>query len=331
MDNISHTLTGLALAQSGLRRLSPLGTAILLVSANAPDSDIAALSQGGLRYLEVHRGYTHAILFLPVMALLCVLLISACSRRKLPWLRAWALASIGVASHLLLDWTNSYGIRLLLPFSSRWFHLDLNSLYDGFFLAVLLVSALWPVLANLVSGEIGDRSSTGNSVAIAALTLISLFECGRAVLHARAVGSLQSRVYEEQQPMQVAALPDAFNPFRWQGIVETENAFLTVPIGNSGDPDLQELQTYYKPVQSAAWKALRTQESFRFFSYFARFPAWSLVPITLNNGQGTEVDETDLRFGVPGGGSFHCVALLDPQAHVLKSSFSWAYQPERPE
>lgn len=326
MDNVSHTLTGLALAQSGLRRLSPLGTAILLVSANAPDSDIVSLMQGQLRYLQIHRGYTHSVLFLPVMALVTVLVVAACARRKLPWLQAWALACLGVASHLLLDWTNSYGIRLMLPFSSRWFHLDLNGLYDGFFLAVLLISALWPLLANLVGSEIGDRSSTGNGVAIAALSLISLFECGRAVLHARATASLQSRMYGEQQAIAVAALPDAFNPFRWQGVVEVENAFLLVPISPTGEPELQEVQTFYKPAQSAAWIALKQQESFRFFSYFARFPAWSLVPFTLNNGQGTRADATDLRFGVPGGGSFHCIALLDARAHVLQSYFTWTYK-----
>ena len=41
------------------------------------------------------------------------------------------MCGLGVASHLLLDWTNSYGIRLLFPFSLQWFHLDLNALTDG--------------------------------------------------------------------------------------------------------------------------------------------------------------------------------------------------------
>ncbi len=169
MDNLSHSLTGLALAQAGLRRFSPRATAILVLSANAPDLDIVTVAGGSLRYLESHRGYTHTLLFLPVLALLSALVVAALFRQRLPWKRAWLLACIGVASHLLLDWTNTYGIRFLLPFSSRWFHLDLNGLYDGFFLAVLLISALWPLLANLVGGEIGDRSSTGNGVAIAAL------------------------------------------------------------------------------------------------------------------------------------------------------------------
>ncbi len=324
MDNVSHSLTGLVLAQAGLRRLSPAATGILLVSANIPDIDIVALSGGSLSYLEAHRGYTHSLLFLPVMALLSVLLVAGIGRRKLPWGRAWLLGCIGVASHLLLDWTNSYGIRLLLPFSSQWFHLDLNSLYDGFFLAVLAVSALWPLLANLVSGEIGDRSANGRGIALVAIVAIGLFECGRILLHARAIGHLQARVYEEQQPLQVAALPDAFDPFRWSGVVETENAYLTVPTTSAGEPELNETQTFYKPPQAPVVSALKKEESFRFVSYFARFPVWSLVPVEVNGGRGIRADLTDLRFGVPGAGSFHCIGLLDARDRVLRSYFTWA-------
>lgn len=324
MDNISHSLTGLALAQTGLRRWSPAGTAILLISANAPDCDIVALTGGSLAYLEQHRGYTHTLLFLPLMGLLSALLAAALFRQRLPWLRAWGLGCIGVASHLLLDWTNTYGIRLMLPFSSRWFHLDWNNLYDGFFLAVLLLSALWPLLANLVSGEIGERRSNGRAIAIAALVAIGLFECGRAFLHGRTVATLQSRIYDEQQPLQAAALPDAFNPFRWQGVVETENAYITLPVSATGQPEFSAAETFHKPPKEPVLSALQKgQESFRFGAYFARFPVWSLVPVSIDNGRGVRVDMSDLRFGTPGAGSFHFFALLNARDIVVESGFSW--------
>lgn len=323
MDNVSHSLFGLAIAQTGLRRWSPAGTAILLISANAPDSDIVSLGGGSLSYLEAHRGYTHTVLLLPFMALLSALFASALYRQRLPWLRAWALGCIGVASHLLLDWTNSYGIRLLLPFSSRWFHLDWNSLYDGFFLAVLVASALWPLLANLVSGEIGERRSNGRAVAVAALVAIGLFECGRAFLHGRTVSTLQTRLYGEEQPLQTAALPDAFNPFRWQGVVETETAYTTLPVSATGQPDFSAAENFYKPPKEPVLSALQRQESFRFGAYFTRFPVWSLVPASVENGRGLRVDLSDLRFGTPGTGSFHFFALLNARNMVVESGFSW--------
>ncbi len=176
MDNITHSLTGLALSRAGLERFCPRAVWLLMLSANAPDADIAVASQGAFPYLEAHRGYTHSLCGLPVMAALTVVVIAAIFRQRLPWFRAWLICLIGVASHLLLDATNSYGVRLLLPFSSRWSHLDLNGLYDVWILAVLVFAAIWPLFSRLVTREIGGRgSSAGRSLAIFALELFSTF------------------------------------------------------------------------------------------------------------------------------------------------------------
>ena len=113
------------LSQAGLNRFYPRATLVLFVSANIPDIDIVAIARGPLYYFEQHRGITHCIAALPVMALLSALVACAFGRTMRGWLAAWGLACIGVASHLLLDWTNAYGIRLFLPFSSQYVHLDL--------------------------------------------------------------------------------------------------------------------------------------------------------------------------------------------------------------
>ena len=98
MDNVTHTLTGLALARAGLNRFSVHATALLIISANAPDIDIVAALKGPLAYLEAHRGYTHCLLCLPLLALLSVLAVAAVFRRKLPWTKAWLLCCAGVGS-----------------------------------------------------------------------------------------------------------------------------------------------------------------------------------------------------------------------------------------
>ena len=165
MDNLTHTLTGLALSRAGLNRWHPRAAVLLMLSANAPDSDIVAASRGSLSYFEAHRGITHAIASAPVMALLCVLLVGAFSRSLRGWKAAWGLCLIGVASHLLLDWTNTYGIRLLLPFSARWLHLDLNNLVDLWIWGVLLLAWVGPWLARLVSSEMGAPAGSGRALA----------------------------------------------------------------------------------------------------------------------------------------------------------------------
>ncbi len=325
MDNLTHSLTGLALSRAGLDRLCPRAVWLLVLSANAPDADIAVVPQGAFRYLEVHRGYTHSLLGLPVMAALAVLAVAAISRKRLPWFRAWLICVLGVASHLLLDWTNSYGVRLLLPFSSRWFFLDLNSLYDGFILAVLIFAAVWPLFSRLVTREIGaQRSSRGRAIALFALAFFLFFDLGRLLLHNRVVAQLESRLYDGMVPLRTAALPDPFNPLRWTTVVETPGTYQLLVANAIAQPDGQTPAIFYKPPVTASLAAVRAVDPFRYFLYFSRFPVWSIEPVTGDHFQGSRLDLTDLRFGIPGAGSFHCVGLENQSAQIIQKWFTYS-------
>jgi len=142
MDNLTHSLVGLAASKAGLERLSPHATAVCILAANAPDSDIFALLVGGRwAFLQHHRGITHSIIGTLVLALLIPLMfyladqliarIRSCQANIK--LRGLILASLIVgATHPFMDWTNNYGIRLLLPWNSRWFYGDLVFIVDPF-------------------------------------------------------------------------------------------------------------------------------------------------------------------------------------------------------
>ena len=322
MDNVTHSLTGLALSRIGLGRWCPRATLLLILSANAPDVDVVTAFRGPLAYFEAHRGYTHSLVMLPLMALLTVLLVGLPFRRKLPWLTAYVLACIGVASHLLLDWTNSYGVRLLLPFSPRWFYLDVNALYDVSILAVLLLAAIWPMFARLVSSEIGARGPSGKGSAVFALAFFVFFDIGRAVLHGRAVAQLDARLYDDAPPLRTSALPDRFSPFRWTGIVETEASYLLTPVDTFGDFAPENSEKFYKPPMLPL-ERVNSTPPFHYLLYFARFPVWSIQPVLLNEGEGTRLELTDLRFGTPGSGSFHCVALQNRNGQLLLFTFTF--------
>ncbi len=41
-----------------------------------------------------------------------------------------AIGYLGVLSHVLLDYLNNYGVRLLMPFSPRWFYGDTLFIVD---------------------------------------------------------------------------------------------------------------------------------------------------------------------------------------------------------
>ena len=324
MDNVSHSLMGLALSRAGLNRLTPRATLLLLLSANIPDIDIAALAKSQLAYLEVHRGPTHSLIAVPVLALECVVIVAALFRKRLPWFQAWVVCIIGVLSHLLLDWTNNYGIRLFIPFSMRWFHLDLNSLTDGPIVAALGLAAIWPWLSGLVSGEIGDKKkSTGQGIAIAMLLLCLIYDVGRNNLHARAITQLESRLYQGSPPVETAALPMPINPFRWRGIVTTKAAYFQYDLNTLGQLNVESADKFFRIPTSEVTAAPRQTAAFSYFLYFARFPIWSVQPVALNDGTGKRIELTDLRFGEPGQGSFHCIAVEDPDDKVIASWFTY--------
>lgn len=139
MDNLTHSFIGLAASKAGLEKLSPGATTLCLLAASAPDSDIFTLIFGRWAYLQHHRGITHSILGTFVLALALplvfylvdVLIARARNRARRVRLRGLLLASIVVsATHPLMDWTNNYGVRLLLPWNSRWFYGDLVFILD---------------------------------------------------------------------------------------------------------------------------------------------------------------------------------------------------------
>jgi inner membrane protein len=295
---------------------------LLVLSANAPDIDVLGLIGGPLKYFETHRGYTHSLVGLPFMALLTVIVVAVVFRQRLPWGKAWLLCVLGVASHLLIDWTNDYGLRVLLPFSSRWFALDINSLYDGAIWAALIFAALWPLLERLVNGEIGMRGPAGRGVAVFALTFFLLYDCGRAMMHGRAIAQLQSVLYDGTVPVRTSTLPNPFNPFRWKGVVETERSFQVLPVDVFGSLESRTALIFYKARITQGLQLAAQTEPFRYFLYFARFPVWSEDRDSVAGAPVTRVELMDLRFGLPGSSAFRCTAIEDPQGRVLESKFT---------
>ena len=138
------------------------------------------------------------------------------------------------------------------------------------------------------------------------------------------LSQLDSRLYEGAPPLQVAALPDAFNPLRWTGVVETSNIYLLSAVNPISQGTLPYPAIFYKPqITPALATAIRT-DPFRYFLYFARFPVWSFQPVLGDRSRGTRLDLTDLRFGHPGAGSFHCVGYTNAENQLLFKVFTYS-------
>jgi inner membrane protein len=147
MDNLTHSLVGLTAAEAGLEKLSPGATTLCILAANAPDIDLVVLiARGRWVFLQHHRGITHSVVGATVLALAMPLLfyfgdrIIAQFRKREPQVKfkGLLLASfLATATHPLLDWTNNYGMRFLLPWNPKWFYGDFAFVIDPFFWIVL--------------------------------------------------------------------------------------------------------------------------------------------------------------------------------------------------
>lgn len=138
MDPLAHTLVGATLAESPLASKSgrriPLATATLLIAANLPDVDGLLYLLGPDVGLAHRRGWTHGVLAMAVLPLLLtagVLAWDVWIRRRrhpdrptAPPRTILGLAYLAMLTHPALDWLNTYGIRLLMPFDGRWFYGD---------------------------------------------------------------------------------------------------------------------------------------------------------------------------------------------------------------
>jgi inner membrane protein len=331
MDPLTHTATGIFLSRAGLKRWTPQATAILILAANAPDIDIVTASRGSLNYLHYHRHLTHALIAMPVMAILPVLLVRAISRKPVRWLGAFLAALLAVGSHLLLDFTNVYGIRLLLPFSDAWQRLDLTGVVDLWIWLALLLGFAIPALSRLVSSEITSGGARkvqhGRASAICALAFLVLYNGGRAVLHARAVASLESWTYQGEIPQRVLAVP-GLNPLHWRGVIETAEFYQSSDIDLAAAFNPVRGTLFYKPAPDPAIAAARQTPAFRTFLNVDQFPLWTVKPLR-DPGDGKQVDLLDLRFGTPAQPGFMTSAIVDNRNRVLSSSFQFGPQPPR--
>jgi inner membrane protein len=138
MDNLCHSLAGIALGEAGLKRRTALGTTTLILASNVPDIDVAVFATDTLA-MSFRRGWTHGVLAqvaLPALLTGVILAWDRFRRRNNPERDAatargvlW-LAYVGTWLHIFMDWLNSYGVRLLKPFSDRWFYGDALYIID---------------------------------------------------------------------------------------------------------------------------------------------------------------------------------------------------------
>lgn len=298
MDNVCHTLVGLAVARAGLQKKTSLATVTAAVSANLPDIDVLVF-MSSVPSVAFRRGITHGVpaqVVLPI-AFAGVMWWIGRRRGKDPaqvsfgWLLA--ISYIGIFTHVFLDYLNTYGIRLLSPVSQRWFYGDTAFIVDVW-LWLMLGLGVW------LTGGIRKFPKVGRP-AIIALAVASIYIAAMLVSArtSRAIvrDAWIARTGEAPRALMVGPVP--VNPFRRTIIVDAgdryfQGTFRWFPARASFD-DRATLKNDWLPEVARA----RSDPTISGILIWSRFPVWETREVT----EGVEVRIRDMRFrGINRGG-----------------------------
>jgi inner membrane protein len=215
------------------------------------------------------------------------------------WGWLFLFACLAGVSHILLDFTNNYGVRPFWPFSEKWYSWDIVFIFDPIIFTSLLLGLIVPGLFSLIDKEIGakSRGPRGRIAATLALIAIATVWLIRDYEHRRAVQALEAQTYQGADPVRASAYPDLVNPFHWYGVVETTNFFVLAPVDSSGpevDP-ANQMQIRYKPEETPITLAAKRSYLGRAYLDWAKYPITETEP--LDSGErGYLVNFQDLRF-----------------------------------
>jgi inner membrane protein len=289
VDNLCHTLAGAALGEAGLKRTTRFGSATLMIASNLPDVDVLVFATD-MPSVAFRRGWTHGVLAQAVLPVLLALLVYSLSmiRRRGESRRAHLgglllLSYIGVISHVGLDLLNNYGVRLLMPFSGRWFYGDSVFIID-IWLWLTLGTGVWLAWSR-------DRVRPARLALVVAVVYI-----GALAVSARAARHIvveQWQATRGSAPRALMVGPVPLNPFRRTVIVDAGDAYATGTFMFPRRVTFGERRVPKNDEHPAVRAAVATEPRIQAVLSWARFPYYRVEP----TAGGDVVSLRDLRFG----------------------------------
>ena len=231
------------------------------------------------------------------------------ARQAIHWGWLYLTALLSALSHLLLDWTNNYGLRPFYPFNPRWYAGNFVFIVEPVLLGVLALALVMPWLLGLADSEIGLKKVQfrGRGWAIFALVAIVLLWGWRRAEQGRARMLLENAPITTAQVKRVGLEPYPINPYRWHAIVETPEFYQTAEINTlTGEITSDTHSALYKTAETPA---IRAAKQTLLGQVFLDWGTWAVVrdvgpvaapgmaPPQLPPGRPwTTVQFTDLRF-----------------------------------
>jgi inner membrane protein len=325
------------MGRAGFNRTTALATATMALAAEAPDLDMLAYFKDPVFGFARHRGFTHSFLGLLLVSAVVVgfmYMIWRWRGRKLNqanlpprWGLLFVYAYLAGMTHILLDFTNNYGVRPFWPFSEKWYSWDIVFLADPFLWLFLIAGLVVPTFFSLVDRELGVRQKGPAGRIGAMLALLGMLAVWgvRDYQHRRAVNALKAYVYEKAEPIRASAYPNWWNPFLWNGVVETQNFYATASV-DSLQPEVDpnaEMQILYKPEETPVTLAAKSSHLGRIYLDWAVYPITETEPMQSPH-PGYIVRLMDLRFSrspFTGKKTLSAGVELDDNLHVVAEIF----------
>ncbi len=308
MEPITHMLTGAVLARSGLNRKAKYMTAAMVIAAELPDLDVAWGLLGSVTAFGHHRGITHTFLGVPIEAARWWRGVAGpvyrwrhpAKNEVLPsfgWLFFGSL--IALLSHLLLDWTNNYGVRPFFPFNPHWYAGSFVFIFEPVVFVLLLAALIAPSLFGLIGSEVGAKKPQfrGQGWAIAALIGAAALYGWRYAEHAKAI-----EIATENEPAgttSVFASPHPGNPFLWSTVADTPASYRLGTVDTRSGTMLppEPSDTIYKEEVKLAILVAKRSDLGQFYLDWSMYPVITTAPNLMDvNHPWEDVTFKDARF-----------------------------------
>jgi inner membrane protein len=305
LEPITHFLTGAVLARAGFNRKTALATATMTLAAEAPDLDVLASFKGPVFGFAHHRGFTHSFIGLLLTSAVVVAVVygvwilrgrrSNISNLSPRWGLLFLFAYIAGLSHILLDFTNNYGVRPFWPFWEKWYEWGTAFILEPPLLALLV--------AGLVLPEFFSRSRPkprGQTAAVIALVCVVALWVERAYIAHKIEHALQHQTFNSEFPLRVSAYPywtptpQWWIKLRWSAVIETRSMYVSARV-NASTGAIESQAVLSKAPETPAIQAAKRSYVGRVYLDWARYPLVREDPA----GAFSRVTFWDLRFGYP--------------------------------
>jgi inner membrane protein len=288
MEPLTHFFTGACMGRAGFNRKTAYATLAATLAAEAADTDVFWSLRGPVEGLKHHRGITHTFIAVPLVAAVIVGLVWVLHgwnekrrRRKLAamnlepgaplpprlkprvvhWGWLYLTCFVAAASHILLDWTNNYGVRPFFPFNPRWYAGSFVFIAEPVLWGLFLLALVMPWLLGLADREIGARRTRfrGRGWAIFALAGMAALWVWRWEEHSQAEAMLNNTQVASAPVKRMIVEPYPINPFRWHAILETSGFYQTAEVNTHTESIDSDPQTdvLFKPDSTAAVEAAK--------------------------------------------------------------------------